>query len=865
LTAINDPRGDFTIFFDHRGRPTRQVVAFATEPSRFSSIEYDLARGQVKRWSNWYMSPSVEVFTELEHDNLGRLTRLTAPHGAEATVQYNGFSSVTNQDLNGNTSTQYLNPLRQIVAVEAPTDTFTLRSDYIYGPFGSLASVSDPGGQTTSLTYDALGRLDTILSPNTGLSSLDYNPFGELSQIIDAIGATTLKYDSLGRPTRIEGPDGVEQFVWRPGAQGIGLESASSSDGVQTAFLYDNFGRPKTVTTTLPDGDAYATTLTYDGASRVTRVDYPSAGAHPFALTIEYGGILSKRITDAIDGTQYWQALHYDPVLRPDSSLMGNGLFETRTYEQDSQFLRGIKVLKGFVGSTTVFEESTGVLFPNGAPDTILRSDTGTIRDFGYDPSNRLTSEVVAGGGQGAQEYDYSYYFDGSFLRLDHLIDGVSDSLQYWEKNGQQVSAHHDTPAGQATVTTTYDYDGRGRRKRSGDLNIDYNMFDLPTQVRTPTETIDFQYDAFGSRVAQTSNNTARIVSIGELYREHAANGVPFKHEYRVRLGLNEIAQVTVLANGTRSVQYLHRDLEDNVVLKTDEDGTVVSTREFGPFGEVRSGDPTGQPGFSGHMHETYAPLINMHGRIYDPQTRNFLSSDPIIAFPYGINAWHGYSYGLNSPFVYRDPTGLETVQQLIDSAAVAPPGASSLRIYGQAGAGALATGLWGALGSEATSRLVDNFTGGSTTLSTSDYVMAGVEILTSPIGGKVTGSIRVASGLKPAATEALAAAKALRKDYLGIVDELASMAQRLRASGSSAEEVVRTVAPIRNEVKLNIRDRGSWFAARLADARNLLKYGDRAGPSPDDLFEQYGSWEGALDAIQRTNPHVNTLTGAAP
>jgi hypothetical protein len=89
-------------------------------------------------------------------------------------------------------------------------------------------------------------------------------------------------------------------------------------------------------------------------------------------------------------------------------------------------------------------------------------------------------------------------------------------------------------------------------------------------------------------------------------------------------------------------------------------------------------------------------------------------------------------------------------------------------------------------------------------------------------------------------------------------------MAKRLRAGGMSVEDVVRTVSPLRNELKLNIRAQGSWWAARAADIRNVFKYGNRAGPSAESLFARYGSWEKALEAISRTNPTVNRLTGVA-
>lgn len=86
-----------------------------------------------------------------------------------------------------------------------------------------------------------------------------------------------------------------------------------------------------------------------------------------------------------------------------------------------------------------------------------------------------------------------------------------------------------------------------------------------------------------------------------------------------------------------------------------------------------------------------------------------------------------------------------------------------------------------------------------------------------------------------------------------------------MRAGGMSAEEVVRTVSPLRNELKLNIREQGSWLLSKAADLRNLIVYGNRAGPSAEQLLLRYGSWEKALDAISRTNATVNRVTGVAP
>lgn len=84
-----------------------------------------------------------------------------------------------------------------------------------------------------------------------------------------------------------------------------------------------------------------------------------------------------------------------------------------------------------------------------------------------------------------------------------------------------------------------------------------------------------------------------------------------------------------------------------------------------------------------------------------------------------------------------------------------------------------------------------------------------------------------------------------------------------IRAAGVNADDTLRILASLRNELKLEVRRQGPWWAARAADIRNIFKYGNRAGPSADDLIRQYGSAENALEALGRTSAAVNHATGA--
>ena len=62
--------------------------------------------------------------------------------------------------------------------------------------------------------------------------------------------------------------------------------------------------------------------------------------------------------------------------------------------------------------------------------------------------------------------------------------------------------------------------------------------------------------------------------------------------------------------------------------------------------------------GYTGHQHLDRFGLINMNGRVYDPALARFLSPDPFIANPSNSQNYNRYSYCLNNPLKYTDPSG---------------------------------------------------------------------------------------------------------------------------------------------------------------------------------------------------------------
>lgn len=72
----------------------------------------------------------------------------------------------------------------------------------------------------------------------------------------------------------------------------------------------------------------------------------------------------------------------------------------------------------------------------------------------------------------------------------------------------------------------------------------------------------------------------------------------------------------------------------------------------------VNNNTHTFSRGYTGHKHLDQFELINMNGRIFDPVTSRFLSPDPMVQDIFNSQNYNRYSYCLNNPLRYTDPSG---------------------------------------------------------------------------------------------------------------------------------------------------------------------------------------------------------------
>jgi YD repeat-containing protein len=116
-------------------------------------------------------------FDEYEFDAVGREVRHTTPWKALVQTAYEGlFAHVT--DPLGNVTSTEIDPLGRPVEI---TDAAKGRTSYVYGPFGFLHSVTDPGtladpgGAVTITKRDALGRVKQLDDPDRGTTLQVWN------------------------------------------------------------------------------------------------------------------------------------------------------------------------------------------------------------------------------------------------------------------------------------------------------------------------------------------------------------------------------------------------------------------------------------------------------------------------------------------------------------------------------------------------------------------------------------------------------------------------------------------------------------------------------------------------------------------
>ena len=112
-----------------------------------------------------------------------------------------------------------------------------------------------------------------------------------------------------------------------------------------------------------------------------------------------------------------------------------------------------------------------------------------------------------------------------------------------------------------------------------------------------------------------------------------------------------------------------------------------------------------------------------------------------------------------------------------------------------------------------------------------------------------------------------VASARSKRMEYLQNMEQkkikLEKEVAQLRSEGMSIEEIAKMKVEQRNRDRMqSYIDSNNYEGLAAMKERNIQQYGRAEGPTPEQLFEKYGSWEELIYSSVRTSPAMDVLTG---
>jgi RHS repeat-associated protein len=633
-------------YFDGNGRTYQTASKGPSGTIILTEMAFDnrgnLSAQSLPLYSQEAFSYGPFTWTTNQYDALNRVVKTTYPDASFVTHTYGLWSQSVTSEMGRTQATTFDAYGHSVSVTEGVGTSAPTTTSYAYDLRGFLSKIVDAEGNTTTLSFDSMGRKTRMTDPDMGTLSYVSDGAGRLLSQTDAKGqVTTFGYDALGRVTTktvtspseptarysytydepragfhnlgavttIADPAGVQTNDYD--ALGELVHSTRTIDGVEYS-LFTSFANGRVVSTTYPDGDVVGP-VTYDGAGRVASI----------------AGIVN--------------AAAYDASGNPVSWVNANGTVTTRQYSS-REALSGIQTVFGgtTIQNTAYGRNADGTIasVSSVSPYSSWNYSYGTLgrlinatntsngstgqwsQSFTYAPTGRMTSNSSVG----------TYVYPGAGEVLPHAV-GIAGGVSYsYDANGNMLSGNG----------RIFDFDSQNRL----------------AQVNQDGTTWNYTYDARDNRI-KTTNGTTTTIYLGKDIE--ATNGVFTKY---ISLGGSSRVAKRV-GNGLESTTYwLHSDAKGSVEAVTNASGVQIASSAYYPYGSVLSSTVTsGAPvGFSESLgyaaeRQDATGLIYLSARYYDPQLCRFVSADTDIPGVASISL-DRYAYSAGDPVNYQDPSG---------------------------------------------------------------------------------------------------------------------------------------------------------------------------------------------------------------
>ena len=256
--------------------------------------------------------------------------------------------------------------------------------------------------------------------------------------------------------------------------------------------------------------------------------------------------------------------------------------------------------------------------------------------------------------------------------RLTTVTGSVNQSIGYTsDKNGNISTksdagtyAYENTPYAVSKITSAQNISTTPQ-------SISYYSFEKVKHIAEGTKTADFVYNADHQRIRMILKDNGAMTKTRWYFGHSCEMEYDGSDTTRyIWIGGDAYTAKAVakkVGTGSWTVYNIFRDHLGTIThLKA---GSTINEYSFDAWGRRRDKDTwtytlSSEPalfadrGFTGHEYLEDFKLYNMNGRMYDPVVGRFLNADPVVQAPGSTQSYNRYSYCLNNPLKYTDPSG---------------------------------------------------------------------------------------------------------------------------------------------------------------------------------------------------------------
>ena len=628
ITAAKDENGNtFTFTYDSFGN----VKTLTDSYGKISTIGYDADGFNGITWTD-----RLGKVSQFSYDNNGRINKITFADGSNKSFAYDACSLTSVTDENGKTTAYERNGLLFITGIVDPLGNTTRMG---YDVNNNRVSITDALARATTVTYDSAGRPTRVRNPGGGTIVMAFDKNSNMLSLEDERSKkTTFTYDANNKPTSIQDPLSKTATFTRDALGSVTKKTAP--DGASISYAYDDVGRltGKTYTggnvaygynatsnLTLVTDTTGTTSFTYNKLNRLTSISYPDS----FSLSYIYDA--ARNIQSITYPGGLVVSYTYDSRNRISSASWGTGDSLTYTYDPTGNVLKE-------------------------------RRSNGTESNYSYDGNSRVIKIEHKKGSDIFANMDYKRDAVGNTTEATVTLP-ISPILTSESITAENNGVNQTTALHSAWGSDSFTYDANGNLTRiegnggSKPLSAVYDGENRPTSLTLDGVATAYIYNGLGLKTKAVSGAQTRNFHhdpSGKLMFETDGNGtVTTWYIYTGK-------RLSSMAKPSGGKYFYHFDKTGNTIALTDQNGNVASAYAYEPFGKVSNktgavANPFTYVGAFGVMDEGNG-IYYMKNRYYDASTGKFLQKDP-IGFAGGINM---YAYVGNNPVDSIDPEGTD-------------------------------------------------------------------------------------------------------------------------------------------------------------------------------------------------------------